>query len=116
MPLSAMLSHYNDPQLSKLAKVPMPLRIPDPAIERLRRRLRRVESASSRATALQAKATASQAVGALAIGAIAVGALAIGALAIGRLAIGRARIRRLHIDELVVGKLHVTDRIQEAQK
>jgi hypothetical protein len=90
----------------------MPLRVPDPALQRLRRRLRHAESLVALPGELQTTRAASRAVGALALGALAVGALAIGALAIGRLAIGRARIRRLEIDELVVGQLRVTEELR----
>jgi deazaflavin-dependent oxidoreductase (nitroreductase family) len=58
-----------------------------------------------------AEANRAQAIGALAVGALAFGALALGALAIGRLAIGRSRIRRLEIDELVVRRVHSTERL-----
>ena len=63
-------------------------------------------------THVRASTTGARAVGALAVGALAIGALAIGVLAIGRLVIGRARVRRLEIDELVVGRLHVTDKLE----
>lgn len=73
------------------------------------------KSASTRtlpAAATGAHAIGTVALGSIAIGAVAVGALAIGALSIGRLFVGRARIRRLEIDELVVRRIHVTERLR----
>lgn len=65
---------------------------------------------------LWSESIGAKAIGALAVGAVAIGALAIGALAIGRLAVGRARIRRIEVDDLVVRRLHITEKLQAPNK
>jgi hypothetical protein len=65
---------------------------------------------------LRSKNIGAKAIGALAVGAVAIGAFAIGALAIGRLVVGRARIRRIEIDDLVVRRLHITEKPQGPNK
>ena len=73
-------------------------------------------SGKARHPRLRSESIGAKAIGALAIGAVAIGALAIGALAIGRLAVGRARIRRIEVDDLVVRRLHITEKLQAPNK
>lgn len=78
--------------------------------DRLKITSRSDSSAKIRHPDLRSKSISAKAIGALAVGAFAIGALAIGVLAIGRLAIGRARIRRIEVDDLVIRRLHITEK------
>lgn len=73
-------------------------------------------SGKVRYPSLRSRSIGAKAIGTLAVGAFAVGALAIGALAIGRLAVGRARIRRIEVDDLVVRRIHITEKLQLPNK
>lgn len=76
------------------------------------RRDLKLRSQAIGAEAIGTRAIGSTVIGSLAAGAVAIGAMTIGALVIGRLVIGRTRIRRVEIDDLVVRRMHITEKIQ----